>query len=90
MAGSASAVLLRGNGDSRGRSLPRSRPGGPRDRFGDQGFASVAAGGRVLGITALGETVENARVRAYEAVAQIRFDGAQFRKDIAAADRVAV
>ncbi len=44
----------------------------------------VTAGGRVLGVTALGDTVQAARDRAYEAVEKIRFDGMQFRGDIAA------
>ncbi len=42
----------------------------------------VTAGGRVLCVTALGETVRAAQQRAYEAVAAIRFDGAQYRGDI--------
>jgi phosphoribosylamine--glycine ligase len=44
----------------------------------------VTDGGRVLGITALGESIETAARRAYEAVQQIHFDGAHFRRDIAA------
>ncbi|HEY7954811.1 MAG TPA: phosphoribosylamine--glycine ligase [Polyangia bacterium] len=44
----------------------------------------VAAGGRVLGVTALGDTLEDARARAYAAVATIHFDGAQVRRDIGA------
>lgn len=43
----------------------------------------VTAGGRVLAVTALGETVESARARAYEAVSRISFDGARYRRDIA-------
>ncbi len=43
----------------------------------------VTAGGRVLAVTALGETVEQARARAYEAVARIDFGGAHYRRDIA-------
>lgn len=43
----------------------------------------VTAGGRVLAITALGETVAAARDRAYEAVAQVHFDGCHYRRDIA-------
>ena len=43
----------------------------------------VTAGGRVLSVTALGETVEAARARAYEAIALIEFEGAHYRKDIA-------
>jgi phosphoribosylamine--glycine ligase len=41
-------------------------------------------GGRVLGITAVGETVAQARSRAYEALPAWTFPGAQFRTDIAA------
>lgn len=44
---------------------------------------TVTDGGRVLGVTALGETLAEARSRAYEAVARITFQGAQFRRDIA-------
>ncbi|MCB9563549.1 MAG: phosphoribosylamine--glycine ligase [Kofleriaceae bacterium] len=44
----------------------------------------VTAGGRVLGVTALGDGVEAARRRAYDAVARIRFDGMQLRRDIGA------
>jgi phosphoribosylamine--glycine ligase len=42
----------------------------------------VTSGGRVLCVTALGETVRQARRTAYEAVAGIHFDGMQYRKDI--------
>ena len=42
----------------------------------------LVAGGRVLCVTALGESVKTAQQRAYDAVAPIRFDGAQFRSDI--------
>ena len=42
----------------------------------------VTAGGRVLSVTALGETLKAAQERAYQAIYQIRFSGAQFRKDI--------
>lgn len=44
----------------------------------------VTAGGRVLNITALGESVTEARAAAYEAAAAISFDGMQLRTDIAA------
>jgi phosphoribosylamine--glycine ligase len=43
----------------------------------------VTAGGRVLAVTALGETVAAARARAYEAVSQIDFEGCHYRRDIA-------
>ena len=39
-------------------------------------------GGRVLCVTALGENVKLAQKRAYEAAAEISWDGMQFRKDI--------
>ena len=42
----------------------------------------VTSGGRVLCVTALGENVKLAQKRAYEAVAQIGWEGMQFRKDI--------
>jgi phosphoribosylamine--glycine ligase len=44
----------------------------------------VTNGGRVLGVTAWGVTLAEARARAYLAVGKIRFDGAQFRRDIGA------
>lgn len=44
----------------------------------------VTAGGRVLNIVALGDTLAEARERAYTAAGRIRFDGMQVRSDIAA------
>ena len=44
----------------------------------------VTAGGRVLAVTALGDTLVGAVELAYEAVAHISFPGMQFRRDIAA------
>ena len=44
----------------------------------------VTAGGRVLGVTALGADLVDARRKAYEAVDKIRFEGAHFRRDIGA------
>jgi phosphoribosylamine---glycine ligase len=43
----------------------------------------VTSGGRVLAITALGESVTEARERAYGAIRQIHFEGCHFRRDIA-------
>ncbi|HVM41085.1 MAG TPA: phosphoribosylglycinamide synthetase C domain-containing protein, partial [Acidimicrobiia bacterium] len=43
----------------------------------------VTAGGRVLNVTALGDTVPAARDRAYEAVGLISWRGMQHRSDIA-------
>jgi phosphoribosylamine--glycine ligase len=45
----------------------------------------VTTGGRVFAVTALGATLPQALNRAYEAVGQVEFEGAQFRKDIGAA-----
>ncbi|MEW6292057.1 MAG: phosphoribosylamine--glycine ligase [Pseudomonadota bacterium] len=42
----------------------------------------VTAGGRVLCVTALGDTVKSAQKRAYEIADGIRFDGMQYRRDI--------
>jgi phosphoribosylamine--glycine ligase len=39
-------------------------------------------GGRVLCVTALGDSIRMARTRAYEAVDRIRFAGMQYRRDI--------
>ena len=44
----------------------------------------VTAGGRVLGVTALGADLRSAQARAYEAVGRIHFEGCQYRSDIAA------
>ncbi len=46
--------------------------------------AIVTDGGRVLGVTALGADIAGAVTRVYEAVERIHFDGAQYRRDIAA------
>jgi phosphoribosylamine--glycine ligase len=42
----------------------------------------VTIGGRVLGVTALGASLDAAVQRAYEAVPRISFEGMQYRKDI--------
>jgi phosphoribosylamine--glycine ligase len=43
----------------------------------------VTAGGRVLAVTALGDTLSMAAVNAYHGVKRIEFNGAHYRKDIA-------
>ena len=48
-----------------------------------RGGALVSAGGRVLDVTALGESVGEARERAYRAIGRIEFPGVQYRHDIA-------
>jgi phosphoribosylamine--glycine ligase len=55
----------------------RSDPGSGRDS------RVVTDGGRVLNVTALGATPEEAQARAYEAVRAIRYQGAWYRRDIA-------
>jgi phosphoribosylamine--glycine ligase len=44
----------------------------------------LTAGGRVLGVAARGASLREAHERAYRAAGQIRFDGMQLRRDIAA------
>jgi phosphoribosylamine---glycine ligase len=44
----------------------------------------VTNGGRILSVTALGSTIQEARGRAYAAVDLISFEGAKARRDIAA------
>ncbi|MGF6148559.1 Phosphoribosylamine--glycine ligase [Kingella potus] len=48
------------------------------------GSGTVTNGGRVLCVVGLGDSVEQAQQNAYRAVEKIRFDGMQYRKDIAA------
>ncbi len=43
----------------------------------------VTAGGRVLGVTAVGKNISEAKDKAYEAIAKISFEGAHYRQDIA-------
>jgi phosphoribosylamine---glycine ligase len=47
-----------------------------------QGDAIVTSGGRVLGVTATGDTLAAALQKAYQAAAKIHFDGMHYRKDI--------
>jgi phosphoribosylamine--glycine ligase len=42
----------------------------------------VTAGGRVLGVTAAGDSLEQALGRAYQALDEIKFDGIYYRRDI--------
>jgi len=43
----------------------------------------ATSGGRVLGVTTLGDTYAQAQQRAYDAMKLIRFEGMHYRKDIA-------
>jgi phosphoribosylamine--glycine ligase len=47
------------------------------------GSVTATSGGRVLAVTALGESIEAARARAYQAVSLIHFDNRHYRTDIA-------
>jgi phosphoribosylamine--glycine ligase len=47
-----------------------------------EGGKAVVSGGRVLCVTALGDSVKQAQRAAYAAVADIAFDGMQYRSDI--------
>lgn len=51
-----------------------------------EGGKFVTAGGRVLGVTALGDTLAQAVHSAYEAAGKIHFDGAHMRMDIGSRD----
>ena len=44
----------------------------------------MTSGGRILNVTGVGDTLEEARARAYEACERISFPGARYRRDIAA------
>lgn len=47
-----------------------------------EGKTLVTDGGRVLAVTALGDTIADAQRRAYQAMEKISFEGMHFRKDI--------
>jgi phosphoribosylamine--glycine ligase len=47
-----------------------------------EGDRFYTAGGRVLGVTALGDSYGDAIRKVYEAVACIKFEGMQYRTDI--------
>jgi phosphoribosylamine--glycine ligase len=46
------------------------------------GKTLVTDGGRVLAVTALGDTIADAQKRAYQAIEKIHFEGMHYRKDI--------
>jgi phosphoribosylamine--glycine ligase len=49
-----------------------------------EGDSILTSGGRVLGVTAAGATLERALTTGYEAAGKIRFEGMHYRKDIGA------
>jgi phosphoribosylamine--glycine ligase len=48
-----------------------------------RGDSLVTNGGRILDVTGVGDDLERARALAYEAAAQISFEGARYRSDVA-------
>ena len=53
-------------------------------RLGDDSDTVLTAGGRVLACVGMGDNVDEARDRAYQRAGRISFDGAYYRRDIAA------
>jgi phosphoribosylamine--glycine ligase len=49
-----------------------------------EGGQVVTDGGRVLGVTGLGEGLAEAAARAYEGMGRIQFEGMHYRHDIGA------
>ncbi len=47
-----------------------------------EGKSILTDGGRVLSVTALGDTIADAKRRAYQAMEKIQFEGMHYRKDI--------
>ncbi len=81
IAGLADASVVPGVTVYHAGTAPGGPPGGPDGT----GPVVVTAGGRVLGVTALGPSLEEARELAYRGVAAISWPGARFRSDIAQA-----
>ena len=76
----AKGKVIRGLDDAAGLSNTKVFHAGTA-RAGEQ---IVTNGGRVLGVTAWAKDLKSAQAAAYAAVEKIQFDGAQFRRDIAA------
>ncbi len=49
----------------------------------ESGRVVLTNGGRVLGVTAIADTIRNAQQRAYDSLAPIKFEGCYFRTDVA-------
>ena len=60
------------------------RPRRPEPEQRMHGERLVTNGGRILNVTALAATLDEAREQAYACCAEISFDGMRFRRDIAA------
>ena len=78
------AIRMRRARATRSRACPRDRDDCIVFHAGTTfaGDTLVTSGGRVLCVTALGDTVRAAQRAAYDAVEQVQFDGMQFRRDI--------
>jgi phosphoribosylamine--glycine ligase len=81
-----SGLVISGLTAAGGVDAPNVRVYHAGTRRGPQGDL-LTAGGRVLGVTALGDTREAARADAYQALKQIRFEGMHYRTDIGAPGR---
>ncbi len=57
---------------------------GTSEKDGEKEGRIVTSGGRVLGVTALGSGIKEAKENAYKAVEKIHWDGAYYRRDIGA------
>jgi phosphoribosylamine--glycine ligase len=51
------------------------------------GDAIVTSGGRVLGVTASGDSIDSALAMAYDGMSKITFEGMHFRRDIGASSK---
>lgn len=74
----AKGAVILGLEDVRGDGVKIFHAGTRRDEDG----RFLTHGGRVLGVTATGATLQEARAAAYEAAACIHWEGMQFREDI--------
>jgi len=63
-------------------SLPRRGEGAPTRVGAGEVESVLTAGGRVLGVTAVGKTLQAALAEAYAAIKLIHFDGMHYRSDI--------
>jgi phosphoribosylamine--glycine ligase len=72
-------VIVGHQGDGAARVLHAGTAAG-----GATGGSVVTSGGRVLGVVALGATIDEARTRAYARVSRIKWPGMHHRSDIAA------
>lgn len=51
-------------------------------KFGEDGRTVLTSGGRVLGVSAMGDSNDEARAKAFDNVSRISFEGMHFRRDI--------